>query len=275
MLLVGRAGHRQVADRPGRLRAGGGRAAPAAALPVLAPLHRAPPSTRSSSSSSAPRASRATTRPRAKLDKLEALLAQGTERVGEVAPLIAAMLSIPTDGRYPPLAHEPAAAEGADDRGAGRAAPRARAAEAGAVRLRGPALGRSQHARRPRPGHRSDRSAARVLLLLTFRPEFASPWKSRSHVTVHSLNRLGRRQSAALVGAGDRRQGAAPRGPRPDRRQDGRGAAVRGGADQDRAGGRLPAGAGDRYVLAGPLPPLAIPSTLRDSLMARLDRWRR
>ena len=30
--------------------------------------------------------------------------------------------------------------------------------------------------------------------------------------------------------------------------------------------------AGDHYELAGPLPPLAIPSTLEDSLMARLDR---
>src|SRR5262249_17823381 len=30
--------------------------------------------------------------------------------------------------------------------------------------------------------------------------------------------------------------------------------------------------AGDRYVLAAPLPPLAIPTTLHDSLMARLDR---
>ena len=29
---------------------------------------------------------------------------------------------------------------------------------------------------------------------------------------------------------------------------------------------------GDRYELAGPLPPLAIPSTLQDCLMARLDR---
>jgi predicted ATPase len=28
----------------------------------------------------------------------------------------------------------------------------------------------------------------------------------------------------------------------------------------------------ERYVLAGPLPPLAIPATLHDSLMARLDR---
>jgi predicted ATPase len=30
--------------------------------------------------------------------------------------------------------------------------------------------------------------------------------------------------------------------------------------------------AGDHYELTGPLPPLAIPSTLHDSLMARLDR---
>ena len=30
--------------------------------------------------------------------------------------------------------------------------------------------------------------------------------------------------------------------------------------------------AGDRYILSGPLPPLAIPASLQDSLMARLDR---
>ncbi|TIW63724.1 MAG: hypothetical protein E5V58_33310, partial [Mesorhizobium sp.] len=29
---------------------------------------------------------------------------------------------------------------------------------------------------------------------------------------------------------------------------------------------------GDRYALSGPLPPLAIPATLQDSLVARLDR---
>jgi predicted ATPase len=39
--------------------------------------------------------------------------------------------------------------------------------------------------------------------------------------------------------------------------------------------------ASDRYELSGPLPPMAIPTTLHDSLMARLDRlapvkrWRR
>ena len=33
--------------------------------------------------------------------------------------------------------------------------------------------------------------------------------------------------------------------------------------------------AGERYVLTGPLPVLAIPNSLRDSLMARLIGWHR
>ena len=41
----------------------------------------------------------------------------------------------------------------------------------------------------------------RVLLLLTFRPEFPPPWRGRPHATLISLNRLPRRQSAALAGA--------------------------------------------------------------------------
>jgi class 3 adenylate cyclase len=39
----------------------------------------------------------------AKLDKLEAVLGQASGRVTEVAPLLAALLSIPSEGRYPPL----------------------------------------------------------------------------------------------------------------------------------------------------------------------------
>jgi predicted ATPase len=39
----------------------------------------------------------------AKLEKLEKVLGLATERLGEVAPLIAAMMSIPTGTRYPPL----------------------------------------------------------------------------------------------------------------------------------------------------------------------------
>ena len=41
--------------------------------------------------------------PEAKLDKLEALLARGTDRLDEAVPLIAALLGVPTGERYPPL----------------------------------------------------------------------------------------------------------------------------------------------------------------------------
>jgi predicted ATPase len=42
-----------------------------------------------------------------RLDKLEALLAMGASRVQAVAPLFAALLSIPFGERYPPLALSP------------------------------------------------------------------------------------------------------------------------------------------------------------------------
>jgi predicted ATPase len=39
-----------------------------------------------------------------------------------------------------------------------------------------------------------------VLLIVTARPEFAPPWAGRSHVTVHPLNRLSRREGLAMIG---------------------------------------------------------------------------
>jgi predicted ATPase len=47
-------------------------------------------------------------KPEAKLDKLEALLVQESERAREVAPLFASLLSIPLGDRYPPLGLSPA-----------------------------------------------------------------------------------------------------------------------------------------------------------------------
>ena len=41
--------------------------------------------------------------PEARLDKLETLLARGTDRPEQAVPLIAALLGLPTEGRYPPL----------------------------------------------------------------------------------------------------------------------------------------------------------------------------
>ena len=40
---------------------------------------------------------------------------------------------------------------------------------------------------------------ARMLMLLTFRPEFTPPWASRSHVSHLVLSRLGRKQTSAIV----------------------------------------------------------------------------
>ena len=38
-----------------------------------------------------------------------------------------------------------------------------------------------------------------VLVVVTFRPEFAPPWTGHGHVTALSLSRLGRRQGGAMV----------------------------------------------------------------------------
>jgi predicted ATPase len=114
-----------------------------------------------------------------------------------------------------------------------------------------------------------------MLHVLTYRPEFSPPWPPRSHLTPLVLNRLERPQVEALI-------------------------ALRTG------GKRLPAEVVqyivaktdgvplyveeltkmllafpllreevDQYVLTGPLRTLAIPDTLQDALMARLDQLNR
>jgi predicted ATPase len=114
-----------------------------------------------------------------------------------------------------------------------------------------------------------------MLHVLTYRPEFSPPWPPRSHITPLVLNRLERPQVEALIA--------------------------------QRAGGKtLPAEVvqhivaktdwvplyveeltkmllaspllreeADQYVLTGPLRTVAIPDTLQDALMARLDQLNR
>ena len=67
-----------------------------------------------------------------RLDKLEALLAQATNDLSAVAPLLADLLSVPTGERYPAAQPHAAEAQGEDAGGADRAGrgafrPRARA----------------------------------------------------------------------------------------------------------------------------------------------------
>jgi len=111
-----------------------------------------------------------------------------------------------------------------------------------------------------------------VLLIITFRPEFQPPWISEPHVTMLVLNRLDRRDRAALA-----TQIAGGKALPDDvisqivERTDGVPLFVEELTKSVLESGLLREEEG-RYVLDGPLPPLAIPTSLHASLMARLDR---
>ena len=115
---------------------------------------------------------------------------------------------------------------------------------------------------------------ARVLVLITARSEFVVPWARHAHVTTLSLSRLSRREGAALVGditGGkslpnsifnqilDRADGV------PLFLEELTKTVVESGLLRD---------ADDHYEILRPLSPTAIPATLHDSLMARLDQLR-
>ena len=113
--------------------------------------------------------------------------------------------------------------------------------------------------------------ALRVLLFVTFRPEFAPPWVGRPHVTLLTLNRLGPREVMALI---DRMAGNRPLASniRQDivERADGIPLFV-----EEMTKALLEAegeGAAARAIASIPSSGLAVPATLHASLMARLDR---
>jgi predicted ATPase len=113
---------------------------------------------------------------------------------------------------------------------------------------------------------------ARLLLVLTCRPEFRPPWPLRSYVTQFTLTRLTHHQVEEMV---VRVTGGKPL-PAEVLRQivektDGIPLFVEELVKTILESGLVREDT-ERYVLTGPLPPLAIPTTLQDALMARLDR---
>ena len=70
---------------------------------MLAAPHDQPAASVDRAAGARRRLSRATIRAEAQLDKLAALLARGTDRPEQAVPLIAALLGLPTEGRYPAL----------------------------------------------------------------------------------------------------------------------------------------------------------------------------
>jgi predicted ATPase/class 3 adenylate cyclase len=209
----------------------------------------------------------------AKLDKLDALLAQTLTSIQDAA-LFAEMLSLPNDGRYPALDLTPQQR-------------RQRTLEALIVQIE--ALARSSpvlmifedaHWSDPTSlellGRAVDRIASlRVVLIVTFRPEFEPPWIGRAHVMALTINRLAQRDVDAMI---DRVVGnnLLPASIRQDilERADGIPLFV-----EEMTKAVLEAeGEGEARRTAAavpsmfPVPALAVPASLHASLMARLDR---
>ena len=112
----------------------------------------------------------------------------------------------------------------------------------------------------------------RALVLITARPEFTPPWPSYPHTTTIPLTRLGRRDGTALI----LRVTGGKTLPKEVMEHilahtDGVPLFVEELTKMVLEGGLLQERNGE-YVLEGPLPSLAIPTTLQASLMARLDR---
>jgi predicted ATPase len=113
---------------------------------------------------------------------------------------------------------------------------------------------------------------ARVFALLTCRPAFQPPWAIRAHMTHLTLSRLPRKQVEQLIinkAGGKRRpaevleQIAIETDGVPLFVEELTQAVVESGVLRE---------VNRHYELTGPLTDLAIPTTLQDSLMARLDR---
>jgi predicted ATPase/class 3 adenylate cyclase len=204
-----------------------------------------------------------------KLDKLDGVLAQTTTS-SQDAGLLADMLSLPNDGRYPALNFAPQVR-------------RQKTLEALSVQME--ALSRANPVLMVlEDAHWADHTSLeafgraisririlRVLLVVTFRPEFDAPWIGQPHVMALTINRLGQREVSAMI---DRLIGnkLLPPSVRQDviERTDGiplfveeiTKAVVEAGSE----------GAAERALAAVPSPGIAVPPSLHASLMARLDR---
>ncbi len=207
--------------------------------------------------------------PQAKLDKLDALLARTSTSV-ENATLFSQMLSLANDGRYPALELTPEQRR--------QRTLDAFISQMQAVTRSGPALMIFEDAHWSDPTSLEALSRAvdqiathRVLLIVTFRPEFDPPWIGRPHVTALTINRLAQREVETMI---DHLVGneVLPARIRQDiiKRTDGIPLFV-----EEMTKALLEAGgecAADDAAPAVPFPTPPVPASLRASLMARLDR---
>ena len=204
-----------------------------------------------------------------KLDKLDALLAQTSTSIQNVA-LVAEMLSLPNDGRYPALELAPQQRR--------QKTMEALTAQIETLSRQKPVMMILEDAHWADPTSLEAFSRVvdrirtlRVLLLVTFRPEFDAPWVGRPYVTALIINRLPEREAGAMIDrvVGNKRL---PANIRQDiiERTDGIPLFV-----EEMTKAVLEAesqGAAEQVAAAVPSSALAVPASLHASLMARLDR---
>ena len=208
--------------------------------------------------------------PQTKLDKLEVLLQQSSENPAEAVPLFAALLSIPGGDRYPLPKFTPQRIK---------------------ERTLGSLLAHLKQLAAHRPVlmvfedlHWIDPTSlellslaidqiksARILMLATARPEFTPPWPSHRHTSSIGLTRLDKIEGEALIAGVTGKSLPRELLDQILARTDGVPLFIEELTMTVLESGLLREADG-RYELTGPLPPLAIPSTLHASLLARLDR---
>lgn len=209
--------------------------------------------------------------PSARLRKLESLLALGCEHLQDVVPLVAELLSLPVEAPY--------SVSSLSARQQKQRTLEALSDQLSGLSKRKPVLAvfEDAHWMDPTTLELLDMIVQRaatlpILVLITFRPDFVHHWTGHSHVTMLALSRLARRDVAAIV---DNVTGGKSLPPQvlehvlaktdgiPLFVEELTKTIVESGLLRDE---------GERFDLAGPLPPFAIPATLHDSLLARLDR---
>jgi class 3 adenylate cyclase/DNA-binding SARP family transcriptional activator len=207
----------------------------------------------------------------AKLDKIETLLKPTAKNLSRDVALIAELLGVPADERYPAVAVSPQ--QKREMTLTALLDPLDGAAAQSPVLI----VFEDVHWIDPTSLDLLDRMVARVanlpvLLIVTVRPELQPTWVGEPHVSMLPLNRLGRRDSAGIIA------GVAKHRALPDAVVD----QVLARADgvplfiEELTSTLIESGVlretDEGYALDGPLPELAIPTTLQASLVARLDR---
>src|SRR5207247_3501201 len=136
--------------------------------------------------------------PQQKLSKLEGFLVQYGLPLAETVPLFAALLSLPLTADYAPLSVSPEQQK--------QQTLHALLTISLRIAAQQPVLFVMEDLHWVDPSTLELLSllvdqcpTARILVLLTFRPDFPPPWTGRAHLTPVTLHRLPRRQAAELT----------------------------------------------------------------------------